>query len=223
MLSGADILRHRMQGSVIIEPFDLRNLCPNGYDVTLGRYHYREMAPLGQSRECIFIGTTTQRGLRPSTASNDRIFDPYDADSVARVWSLREAVNGVILVEPGETILAHTEEFVGSRSAAVPMMAARSSIGRCFIEVCKCAGIGDLGYFNRWTMEITNNSRFHALRLRVGYRVAQMVFFELSGAPTSGYVERGKYQDTSDLDELMRAWAPEMMLPRLHLDREITT
>ena len=38
-------------------------------------------------------------------------------------------------------------------------MQARSSLGRSYIEVCKCAGMGDVGFCNRWTMEITNNSR----------------------------------------------------------------
>lgn len=58
------------------------------------------------------------------------------------------------------------------------MMKARSSIGRNFIEVCKCAGWGDVGYINRWTMEITNNSSHYAIPLVVGRRIGQIIFFE---------------------------------------------
>lgn len=61
------------------------------------------------------------------------------------------------------------------------MMKARSSLGRNFIEVCKCAGWGDVGYINRWTMEITNNSRYYSIPLVVGRRIAQIVFFDTEG------------------------------------------
>jgi dCTP deaminase-like len=54
-------------------------------------------------------------------------------------------------------------------------------LGRNFIEVCKCAGWGDIGYTNRWTMEITNNSRHYSIPLVVGRRVAQIIFFESEG------------------------------------------
>jgi deoxycytidine triphosphate deaminase len=81
----------------------------------------------------------------------------------------------------GETILAHTNEFIGGRETVTTMMKARSSMGRNFIEVCKCAGWGDIGYVNRWTMEITNNSRFYSIPLVVGRRIAQIVFFDSEG------------------------------------------
>src|SRR5581483_6069867 len=63
----------------------------------------------------------------------------------------------VILLGPKETILGHTQEYIGGRDIVVAKMYARSSMGRNFVEVCKDAGWGDVGYFNRWTMEITNN------------------------------------------------------------------
>jgi dCTP deaminase len=84
----------------------------------------------------------------------------------------------IIFLGPGETILGHTNgqshcirtlctrpsssvcgwwlEFLGGRHTVTTMMKARSSLGRNFIEVCKCAGWGDIGYINRWTMEITS-------------------------------------------------------------------
>jgi deoxycytidine triphosphate deaminase len=43
----------------------------------------------------------------------------------------------VIWIDPGETILAHTQEFVGGDVSVTSMMKARSSMGRNFIEVCK--------------------------------------------------------------------------------------
>ncbi|HRY56962.1 MAG TPA: hypothetical protein P5014_02235, partial [Patescibacteria group bacterium] len=87
----------------------------------------------------------------------------------------------VILIAPNETILAHTIEFIGGRngvgdlSAVTSEMRARSSIGRIGIAVCKCAGWGDIGYINRWTMEITNFSS-SVIPLPVGLRIAQIIF-----------------------------------------------
>lgn len=84
------------------------------------------------------------------------------------------------------------------------MMKARSSLGRNFIEVCKCAGWGDIGYVNRWTMEITNNSRFYSIPLVVGRRIAQIVFFDSAGTIGSrSYADTGKYQKSEDMKEIM--------------------
>ena len=100
----------------------------------------------------------------------------------------------IIWIKPGETILAHTNEFIGGRGSVTTMMKARSSLGRNFIEVCKCAGWGDVGFINRWTMEITNNSRFYSIPLVVGRRIAQIVFFD-----TEGTLEGRSYADTGKL------------------------
>ena len=43
----------------------------------------------------------------------------------------------VILLEPGETVLAHTKEFIGGRDICVAKMYARSSMGRNFVEVLR--------------------------------------------------------------------------------------
>jgi dCTP deaminase len=129
----------------------------------------------------------------------------------------------IIWLKPGETILAHTNEFIGGRESVTAMMKARSSLGRNFIEICKCAGWGDVGYINRWTMEITNNSRYYSIPLVVGRRVAQIVFFDTEGICTASYEQTGKYQmSTTDVTELMKRWTPDDMLPKMYKDKEIT-
>ena len=126
----------------------------------------------------------------------------------------------VILLRPGETILAHTQEFIGGRDTVTTMMKARSSLGRTFIEVCKCAGWGDVGYVNRWAMEITNNSNNYIVPLVVGRRIAQIVFFETGPILSGDYAKKGKYQSETDMRKLKKLWKPEMILPRLYRDRE---
>jgi hypothetical protein len=45
------------------------------------------------------------------------------------------------------------------------MMKARSSLGRNFIEICKCAGWGDVGYINRWYYFMFDYGEKHKNRL----------------------------------------------------------
>jgi dCTP deaminase len=101
------------------------------------------------------------------------------------------------------------------------MMKARSSLGRSFIEVCKCAGWGDVGYVNRWTMEITNNSHNYSIPLIVGRRIAQIIFFETGPIEGADYSKKGKYASSTSLSALKKSWKPDMMLPRLDTDRDI--
>lgn len=102
------------------------------------------------------------------------------------------------------------------------MMKARSSVGRNFLETARCAGMGDIGYCNRWTMEITNNSRYHTIPLVVGRRIAQIVFFETDPITDRDYTQTGKYQTLRHLSDMQAAWKPEDMLPKMYLDREVT-
>ncbi len=207
MLSNSEILENIQEGGIVIHPFDPRNLGTNSYDVTLGEFYYRE-----QRVSCI-----------------KNVYDIYDEKEVNEVWGFPFKASGYylkpgnqyIMVEPGETILAHTNEFIGGRYNISTMMKARSSFGRNFIEVCKCAGLGDVGYINRWTMEITNNSRFYSIPLITGRRIAQIVFFKTGSTVGDDYSTSGKYQNTPDLATLEATWRPEMMLPRLYLDREV--
>lgn len=175
VLSDKAVLRHIEQGTVVIYPFDPKNLSTSSYDVTLGPFYFQESDP------------EPGRGILPSVSTIDilAIYNPFSEEHVKRVWGepkraekhkiFAERVNitplhniepddEIIWVKPGETILAHTNEFIGTTSTLVyffdfvqggketvtTMMKARSSLGRNFIEVCKCAGWGDVGYVNRW-------------------------------------------------------------------------
>ncbi len=223
-LSDKAILREKEAGNILIEPFDQANLGTGSYDVSLGQYYYRE------NRD----------------ASGLSFYNPYSASDVARVWGGQddylEAIpvrewrkknrnfplenvsddELLIVLDPGETILGHTNEFIGGADNTIDtMMKARSSTGRNFLEVCKCAGLGDIGYCNRWTMEITNNSSKYQIPLIVGRRIAQMLFFKTEGTLKARYSDTGKYQTTADIEKMMKEWHPSMMLPRMYLDREV--
>lgn len=220
LLSDKEILRHYKMGNILIDPFNIKNLGTASYDLRLGEYYYREQYP-----EIL-----------------NKTYSPWSEEDVKKVWGkAQKAVVAkkyskergvalpkgifpddlVIWVPPHETFLCHTIEFIGGRNIVTTMMKARSSVGRNFIEVCKCAGWGDVGYFNRWTMEITNNSRFYTIPLVVGRRVAQMAFFEVGPIRSADYVSAGKYQLSQNLKAIKKSWTPEAMLPKMWRDREL--
>lgn len=219
-LSDKKILEHMEAGTVIIQPFDRKNLATSSYDVTLGEWYFREQPPVGHKKVFNLYSrkdTEVVWSTAPHNAERaDKALSNFDIP-----WDGIRPDDKVILLEPGETILAHTEEFIGGRETVTTMMKARSSLGRDFINVCKCAGWGDVGYVNRWTMEISNSSQHYIIPLVVGRRIAQLVFFETGPIVARDYAATGKYQTSQNLKEIRRSWKPTMMLPRLWADRDI--
>ena len=198
-LSNKEIIDELKNGNIVISPYNENNLQINSYDVTLGEYFYRENEP------------------KPSQYN---IYSIWYKPDVERVWKLHKAndcyhgsnpEDKIIWIRPQERILSHTQEFIGGKNNITTEMKARSSLGRSFISVCLCAGLGDIGYTNRWTLEITNHSRYYTIPLIVGRRIAQIVFFR-TGEPISSY--NGKYNGGE------KDWKPEDMLPKLYLDKE---
>jgi dCTP deaminase len=211
------ILWHKNQGNIFINPFDPKNLQTTSYDVRLGRFFFQE---------------------QPFRASFRGVFNPFNPAHIKRYWGEpQEAImasdwtagNGqldnirsedrIIILGPGETILSHTEEFIGGRNCVTTEMRARSSMGRIGITVCKCAGWGDLGFCNRWTMEMTNHLKDTPVVLVVGMRVAQIAFYQVDPLEESYSTSGGHYQMTDDTEIMIRDWKPELMLPRFSRDK----
>jgi dCTP deaminase len=220
-LSDRRILEEMKNGDIVISPFEREQLATSSYDVTLGEWFFREQPP--QYNHALY-----------NIWSKNHMEHVWGAGKVERAVVAKEAFkkynfewdgihpsDKVIILRPGETILAHTNEYIGGKEHITTMMKARSSMGRNFIEVCKCAGWGDVGYVNRWTMEITNNSKNYIIPLVVGRRIAQIIFFETGPVLATDYTKTGKYASSTNLAELKKKWKPEDMLPKLWVDRDI--
>ena len=129
----------------------------------------------------------------------------------------------IIVLKPGERILAHTHEFIGIRAhGGAAEVKSRSSWGRNGVAVCFDAGWIDPGYVNRITLEIYNLNQHESVVLPVGERIGQLIF-HTAGPVEGDYSDgrdgmSGKYQHTDNLDELIASWRPEMMLPRAFKD-----
>ncbi len=208
-------------GTIVSVPFNPRNVSEASLDFTLGHYFFKQ-----------------------EYQEDAKVYNPFDKDDVDRYFKgPLEAIphkewcdkNGyklftnipedhpIIVLRPGERILAHTHEFVGIRAhGGACEVKSRSSWGRNGVAVCFDAGWVDPGYINRITLEIYNLNMHESVVLPVGERIGQLIFHK-TGPVTGDYSDgrggvSGKYQHTSDLDELIRTWKPEDMLPRAYKD-----
>lgn len=206
------------RGHIVFHPYVADHIAGSSVDVTLGHWFYR-----------------TEKN------SNGGFYNPFDESDVSKyfegpfaaktheAWCMengRKPFPGipmdqpVIVLGPGERILAHTHEFIGIKAPGTSTMQARSTWGRNGVAVCLDAGWGDPGYINRWTMEIYNMNQHHSVVLPVGERIAQIVFYHTG--PVDGQYKKisGKYQtsESNDLNTLIRNWRPQQMLPKAYKD-----
>lgn len=207
----AEIVAAVNSGLFVIDPFEEMLLGSSSYDVRLGGNFWR----------------AEQVGHKVD-------FSPYDEDEVRSYYSgphqavthaqwcedhQRHPFSGIadeeqiIVLKPGECILAHTLEFIGAVCGATTMMKARSSLGRINISACDDAGWGDVGYVNRWTMEVRNKNQEVWVPLVVGMPIAQLVFLWVAGS-TINYGQGGHYQSGVDLARIKSEWDADSMLPR---------
>ncbi len=212
------------RGAIAITPFNQNNMANTSYDVRLGEWYYEQKPldknevfnPFYEKQVAKFYGEAKKALPVSKYTSPDNPF-----------YGLKPT-DLVIIINPGEMILGHTIEFIGGLNrpdleiAYTSEMRSRSSVGRIGIGVCKCAGWGDIGYVNRWTMEITNFSSSPVV-LPVGMRIAQIIFHQTDPiAETENYSQlTGKYQTNQSLDELIANWSPDQMLPKLYRDPDL--
>lgn len=190
MLGNLAIKQAISEGKIVITPFDEDQLGPNSYDLRLGDWFVRQKHEYND----------------PGFDAPITLGDPVQPH---RVWGKpQRAEHGIIEIDAGELILAHTEEYVSCYVDIVGEMASRSTMMRNGIAVCIDAGLGDVGYAGRWTMEIYNHLN-HPIVLEVGWRVAQMKFHRVEGVDLS-YSEKAMGGEYGGEQE----WRPEDMLPR---------
>lgn len=208
-------------GTIVSVPYNPDNVSEASLDFTLGHYFFKQ-----------------------EYEEDAKVYNPFDKSDVDRYfkgpleamphkeWCDRHGYklfenipedHPIIVLRPGERILAHTHEFIGIRThGGACEVKSRSSWGRNGVAVCFDAGWVDPGYINRITLEIYNLNMHESVVLPVGERIGQLIF-HTTGPVEGDYSDgrqgmSGKYQHTSDLDELIRTWKPEDMLPRAYKD-----
>lgn len=225
ILSDASIRKEIEAGNIVLYDPDndaLRNIQNCSVDFTLGPNYFRInrknnriwINPWSKVHSCEYWGNTVNE-------NGDITYNSFYAETIttereSNVIDLPLNKQYIVL-RAGETILGHTNEFIGGKNGITTMMKARSSLGRSNITVCRDAGFGDIGYINRWTLEITNNGPISII-LPVGLRIGQIAFFYTTETETK---YDSKYQHTQELDKLVSEWKPSMMCPKLWNDKEV--
>ncbi len=212
--SDTEIVAAIRRGHIICHPLVPANINGSSLDVTLGG-----------------------EGFWVANANKSPFYNPRDPAQITRFFRFErpsihatlcrelgiELMDGipqaaqVIPIYPGERILAHTHEFVGILPPGTTSMQSRSTWGRNGIAVCIDAGWGDPGYATRWTMEIHNFNQ-EPLFLVVGERIAQIVFYKTGPVARPYGGDRSKYHTSDALNQVIRGWNAEMMLPRADKD-----
>lgn len=215
--SNTEIKQAITDGHIVFHPYQPKHINGSSVDVTLGEWFYRTdrqsvnliYNPFDESNVERYFGEPKQ------AIAHSQWCKENDAEPLANI----PANHQIIVLEPGERILAHTHEFIGIKPPGTTSMQSRSTWGRNGVAVCFDAGWGDPGYINRWTMEIYNLNQRHSVVLPVGERVAQIVF-QHTGEVSGEYANlSGKYQTSTDLDQLVAQWTPQQMLPRAYKDK----
>ena len=185
MLSGQGIVEDLFNdGNIIIAPYHKEQLQPNGYDLTLGRWIIRYKGYGRKLRMTIDLSNVDMK----------------------QVFAEPERILSDIIFRPMERILCHTQEVIGTKDKYVMQISTRSTLARLGIDVCGSAGFGDVGFINKWTLELQNNTD-SPIVVPIGARVAQAYFEEVVGSTEIKYT--GKYNQKG-----YGLWKPEDMLPK---------
>jgi dCTP deaminase len=124
----------------------------------------------------VTLGTTI---LKEGVGSEDR-------------WIPVDITGGVYVMQPGEFVLAATEEMVRIPNNLECVFNLKSSRGREGFEHLM-AGYIDPGFHGKITLELCNVNRHHRLALEPGMRIGQLRFSKLDAIPHRSYALTGRY------------------------------
>ena len=220
--SNTDILQAIEDGTIVCTPFNKHHVSEASLDFTLGYYYYKQEANDTAKVYNPFDPSEVKRYFKGPLAAT-----PHKKWCEQNGFSLFKNIpedHPIIVLQPGERILAHTHEFIGIRAhGGAAEVKSRSSWGRNGVAICFDAGWIDPGYINRITLEIYNLNKHESVVLPVGERVGQLIFHNTKSPVHGDYSNgrngmSGKYQATDDLDALISNWHPSQMLPRAYKD-----
>lgn len=171
LLADYDVHRAQKAGELELTPWNLANLGPASYDVTLAAPFRRFRSGLGG----IDLADVPE-------GHTELVTEQRDQDGRA-----------CIVLAPGDFILATTEEVLRLGANLAARVEGRSSLGRLGIVVHATAGFIDPGFCGQVTLEICNLSPVQ-MTLRPGMRVAQLGFYRMSRTTHQQYGAAGHYQ-----------------------------
>lgn len=174
MLTGREILKNVLKGSISIEPFHTEQVNPNSYDIRLGSNIF---------------------AVSDSSGNGNYIYPVIDK---------KTGLNKITL-DKGLLYLCSTIERVGSEKF-IPVIDGKSTLARLGLSIHLTAGIGDIGFINKWTLEITT---IYRIDLYIGMKIGQVYFIKPEGDVSKEFLYKGSYKDINtkhhniDMDKII--------------------
>lgn len=223
ILSGPEIVRCIMEGSIEVDPFHEGHVNPNSLDLTLGgrlavydRVVDARVSPPRKPTTTLIrtdLETPDPVGYIPGSLFRSRQgFDAFGGKPRSGEYLDMAREEGVVhfdiddrgfMLLPGIMYLMHTAERVRAKRH-VPVIDGKSSIGRLGIKVHLTAGYGDIDFDGQYTLEVEVT---HPVRVYAGYRFCQIRFHTVCGELASYQGRKSNYVGEKALGPVpSRAW-----------------
>lgn len=170
MITGVEIINQVVNERIKLEPFDVKRVGPNSYDVSLASTLYRLKLP-SEGSSCVTSSLMRQ--------CLDVYYEPEYEKIVLD--------DSGFILQPGQLYLGVTQEF-SHTPHHIPCYEGRSTLARYGVQSHQTAGFGDIDYAGHWTLELTVTL---PVRIYPGIRIGQLYFDEPTGNTSNQY--RGHY------------------------------
>jgi len=178
LLSDKDIKTRIKQKTLIIKPFNPKNLGPSSYDLHLGN-RIRVFKPT--IHPCIDVKNYKDE-LQYRYKYKEKTVEHY-------IFSDVVISDNPFILHPQEFILCATKEYIELPKNLASQIMGRSSTGRIGVIVHATAGFIDPGFSGNLTLEVANLGRI-SVKLYPGMKIAQLAFYELKSPCEVSYQER---------------------------------
>jgi dCTP deaminase len=155
ILTGSEIYKNVQAKTIIISPFDQKQINPNSYN-------YR-------------LGTKIIKLSSCKNKSNSKINCTEPHPVVSKETILLKS-SGYILL-PGHLYLSSTKETIGSSKYVITLIG-KSSMGRYGLFLQVSASLGHLGIAHKWTLEMVTRS---PLKVYPNQIIGQICFWDIQG------------------------------------------
>jgi len=177
ILSDRDIKNCVDVGELHIAPFELSQLQPSSYDVTLSKH--------------LWIPA-----ILPTVLDITNLPSPNQLGYYLEIHEYRG-----FTLKSGEFILGSINEFIELPDCIAARLEGKSSLGRLGLLIHSTAGYVDPGFRGHLTLELRNISR-SAIRLHDGAIIAQITFHRMSSTVNHPYGSPGLNSHYQDQDIL---------------------
>lgn len=194
---------------IFLHNFRKEMLCEYGYLATLGDFYYLSLDHASPQPNKLAAGVTRQHSRRTGRHTFD-LEQLYQADLVS--WNGRER-RGIIL-DPQQSVLTHTLEFVGARTpyyaTAQPLQCWQLNgvVVECLAQHVPCCSVARLPL-------VLTNTTSRSVFLECGAEVVQLQFFHSEPTNSTRHLSRDQTYSNESIAVAMSAWTPRALVDRL--------